>query len=132
MRAGLRRLWRAGVLVLGLRRRRFRLGGRRFCDFRLGRLGCLGRRRGLVGSGRGLARFECTQLGDILRMLVERLGNWAEAGSHHTIFSVRGVWDVSKLELIGKEVIPQIRSLGEPSPLGEPLPLNDLSPVGDG
>jgi hypothetical protein len=48
----------------------------------------------------------------------------AEAGSHHTIFSVRGVWDVSKLELIGKEVIPQIRALGEPSPLGEPLPLN--------
>jgi len=60
---------------------------------------------------------------------VERLGNWAEAGSHHTIFSVRGVWDVSKLELIGKEVIPQIRALGEPSPLGGPLPLNDPSPA---
>jgi len=50
--------------------------------------------------------------------LVDRLGNWAEAGSHHTIFSVRGVADISKLELIGRDVIPQVRSLGEPSPLG--------------
>ncbi len=49
--------------------------------------------------------------------LVDRLGNWAEAGSHHTIFSVRGVADISKLELIGRDVIPQVRSLGEPSPL---------------
>lgn len=49
--------------------------------------------------------------------LVERLGNWAEAGSHHTILSVRGVSDVSKLELIGRDVIPQIRGLGERSPL---------------
>jgi len=50
--------------------------------------------------------------------LVERLGNWAEAGSQHTIVSVRGVSDISKLELIGRDVIPQVRSLGEASPLG--------------
>ena len=49
--------------------------------------------------------------------LVERLGNWAEAGSHHTVFSVRNVWDLAKLELIGRDVIPQVRALGEPSPL---------------
>lgn len=49
--------------------------------------------------------------------LVERLGNWAQAGSHHTIFSVRGVSDISKLDLIGSDVIPQIRALGERSPL---------------
>jgi len=49
--------------------------------------------------------------------LVERLGNWAEAGSHHTIFAVRGVADISKLELIGRDVLPQVRELGEPSPL---------------
>lgn len=49
--------------------------------------------------------------------LVERLGNWAEAGSHHTIFSVRGVSDITKLELIGRNVIPQIRGIGQPSPL---------------
>jgi hypothetical protein len=50
--------------------------------------------------------------------LVERLGNWAEAGSQHTIFSVRGVSDISKLELIGREVLPQVRGLADPSPLG--------------
>jgi alkanesulfonate monooxygenase SsuD/methylene tetrahydromethanopterin reductase-like flavin-dependent oxidoreductase (luciferase family) len=48
---------------------------------------------------------------------VERLGNWAEAGSHHTIVSIRGVSDLSKIELIGRDVIPQIRDLGAPSPL---------------
>ena len=49
--------------------------------------------------------------------LVERLGNSASAGSHHTIFSVRNLWDPSKIELIGRDVIPQVRGLGEPSPL---------------
>ena len=49
--------------------------------------------------------------------VVERLGNSAEAGSHHTIFSVRNVWDLSKIEMIGQDVIPQVRGLGEPSPL---------------
>ena len=48
---------------------------------------------------------------------VERLGNWAEAGSHHTIVSIRGVSDLSKIDLIGRDVIPQIRDLGAPSPL---------------
>jgi F420-dependent oxidoreductase-like protein len=52
---------------------------------------------------------------------VERLGNWAEAGSHHTIVSIRNVWDLSKLELIGRDVIPQIRPLGSPSPLDASL-----------
>lgn len=50
--------------------------------------------------------------------LVERIGGWAEAGSMHTIVSIKNAWDLSKLELIGREVIPQIRGLGSPSPLG--------------
>jgi F420-dependent oxidoreductase-like protein len=49
--------------------------------------------------------------------LVERLGGAAEAGAQHAIFSVRDVHDVSKLELIGARVIPQLREVGEPSPL---------------
>jgi alkanesulfonate monooxygenase SsuD/methylene tetrahydromethanopterin reductase-like flavin-dependent oxidoreductase (luciferase family) len=49
--------------------------------------------------------------------LVERLGNWAEAGSQHTIVSIRGVHDLEKLELVGRDVIPQIRELGTLSPL---------------
>jgi len=49
---------------------------------------------------------------------VDRLGGFAEAGAQHTIVSVKGVWDIAKLELIGKEVIPHIAAMGDPSPLG--------------
>ena len=49
--------------------------------------------------------------------VVDRLGAFAEAGSQHTIVSIKGVWDVAKLELIGRDVIPQIAGLGDPSPL---------------
>jgi hypothetical protein len=49
--------------------------------------------------------------------LVDRLAGWSEAGSHQTIFSIRGVSDISKIELIGRDVIPQIRDLGSRSPL---------------
>lgn len=49
--------------------------------------------------------------------LVDRLGGWAEAGSMHSIISIRDVADVSKLELIGREVIPQVKGLGERSPI---------------
>lgn len=49
--------------------------------------------------------------------LIDRLGAIAEAGVQHVMLTVRGVDDVSKLELIGNEVIPQARSMGTPSPL---------------
>ena len=49
--------------------------------------------------------------------LVARLGGWAEAGSMHTIFSVKDVWDLGKLELLGRDVLPQVRALGPASPL---------------
>jgi F420-dependent oxidoreductase-like protein len=52
--------------------------------------------------------------------LVDRLGAWAEAGSMHTIFSVRNVWDPARLELIGRDVLPQVRGLGVASPLDPP------------
>jgi hypothetical protein len=48
---------------------------------------------------------------------VDRLGAWADAGSMHAIFSVRDIWDPAKLELIGRDVIPQVRDLGDPSPI---------------
>lgn len=48
---------------------------------------------------------------------VDMLGSLADAGSQHTIISIPGAWDVSKLELIGRDVIPQIRNLGRPSPI---------------
>ncbi len=49
--------------------------------------------------------------------LVDRLGAWAEAGSQHAIFSLTDAWDLAKLELIGRDVLPQVRSMGKPSPL---------------
>jgi hypothetical protein len=49
--------------------------------------------------------------------LVDRLSGWADAGSHQTIFSIRGLSDLSKIELIGRDVIPNIRALGAKSPL---------------
>ncbi|MDQ2853688.1 MAG: LLM class F420-dependent oxidoreductase [Chloroflexota bacterium] len=41
--------------------------------------------------------------------VVERFGRLAEAGAQHILVSVRGVSDVSKLERIGSEVMPQLR-----------------------
>jgi F420-dependent oxidoreductase-like protein len=41
--------------------------------------------------------------------LVERFGALGEAGAQHILISVRGVSDVSRLERIGAEVLPQLR-----------------------
>jgi F420-dependent oxidoreductase-like protein len=43
--------------------------------------------------------------------LVERLAGAAEVGAQHAIFSVRDVHDVSKLELIGAQAIPELHGL---------------------
>ena len=48
---------------------------------------------------------------------VERLGRTSEVGAQHAIVSIRDVHDLSKLELIGRDVIPQLHGLGRPSPL---------------
>ncbi|CAN5648461.1 LLM class F420-dependent oxidoreductase [soil metagenome] len=86
-------------------------------------------RRHCAAVGRDYAEIERTNLTSISisedgargsktpAEFVDRLGAWAEAGSQHTIFSVRDVWDIARLELIGRDVIPQVRGLGEPSPL---------------
>ncbi len=47
----------------------------------------------------------------------DRLAALAEAGCQHCIFSVRNVNDVSRLEAIGRDVIPHVRGLGTPSPV---------------
>jgi F420-dependent oxidoreductase-like protein len=49
--------------------------------------------------------------------LVDRLGASAEAGSMQTIFSLREPWDLSKFELIERDVVPQIRDMGSRSPI---------------
>ena len=60
---------------------------------------------------------------------MDRLGAWAEAGSQHAIFSVRNVWDLAKLELIGRDVIPQLATLDRPAhsaDTGTMAPMSDL------
>ena len=41
--------------------------------------------------------------------VVERFGEFADAGAQHVIFSLRDVDEVSKLELLGREVFPHLR-----------------------
>jgi alkanesulfonate monooxygenase SsuD/methylene tetrahydromethanopterin reductase-like flavin-dependent oxidoreductase (luciferase family) len=41
--------------------------------------------------------------------IVERFGELSDAGAQHVIFSVRDVSDLSKLELLGRDVLPQLR-----------------------
>jgi hypothetical protein len=41
--------------------------------------------------------------------VVERFGALGEAGAQHVLFSVRGVNDVTQLERLGSEVLPQLR-----------------------
>ncbi len=43
--------------------------------------------------------------------VIERFGELADAGAQHVIFSLRDVHDVSKLELLGREVFPHLRGL---------------------
>lgn len=49
--------------------------------------------------------------------LVERLARTTEVGTQHAIFSLRNVHELSPIELIGRDVIPQLRDVGQPSPL---------------
>jgi alkanesulfonate monooxygenase SsuD/methylene tetrahydromethanopterin reductase-like flavin-dependent oxidoreductase (luciferase family) len=43
--------------------------------------------------------------------IVNRFGELGDAGAQHVIFTVPGVEDLRKLEIIGRDVIPQLRDL---------------------
>jgi F420-dependent oxidoreductase-like protein len=43
--------------------------------------------------------------------LVDRFGDLADAGAQHVIIGLRDVWDVVNLEIIGRDVIPDLRGL---------------------
>ena len=49
--------------------------------------------------------------------IVQRLGEWAEAGSQHTIFSIRDL-DLRKLERLGHTVVPQAHDIGSAAMTG--------------
>ena len=43
--------------------------------------------------------------------VIERFGELADAGAEHVIISMRQLPDIAALELVGREVIPQIHAL---------------------
>jgi F420-dependent oxidoreductase-like protein len=45
--------------------------------------------------------------------MVDRMGGWHEAGSQHAIFAIRNVAEPGILELVGRDVIPQVHAFGE-------------------
>ncbi|HXQ95987.1 MAG TPA: LLM class F420-dependent oxidoreductase [Candidatus Acidoferrales bacterium] len=53
------------------------------------------------GGGEGVSPAE----------MVDRIGAWHDAGSQHVIFSVRNVAEPGILELIGRDVVPQVHGM---------------------
>ena len=49
--------------------------------------------------------------GDTTDQVVDRFGELWDAGAEHVIFSLRDAWRIEPLERIGRDVIPQVRSL---------------------
>jgi F420-dependent oxidoreductase-like protein len=56
-------------------------------------------------------RLDGASRGEPAARVVDRFGELADAGAQHVIFSLRDVHDVRALEVIGRDVIPQLRSL---------------------
>jgi len=52
-----------------------------------------------------------TRGADTPAQIVDHFGELADAGAQHVIFGVRDVHDLSRLELLGREVLPQLRDL---------------------
>jgi len=44
--------------------------------------------------------------------MVDRIGTWHDAGSQHAIFSIRNVYEPGILELVGRDVVPQVHAMG--------------------
>jgi F420-dependent oxidoreductase-like protein len=56
-------------------------------------------------------RFDPGQRGERVSEIVDELGNLAEMGFEAALGSVADVWDITPLEAIGSQVIPQVASL---------------------
>ncbi len=42
--------------------------------------------------------------------MVDRIGSWHEAGSQHAIFSIRNVSEPGILEMVVRDVVPQVHA----------------------
>ncbi len=51
------------------------------------------------------------QPGDSPAQVVDRFGELADAGAQHVIFGVQNVWDPRTIEILGRDVLPQLRDL---------------------
>lgn len=83
-------------------------------------------------EGRAYASIERTNLGRLAvtadgrdgtltpAAALDRLAAWAEAGSMHAIVSIPDVHRLDALELLGRDVIPHLRTIGEPVPPRDP------------
>ncbi len=51
------------------------------------------------------------QPGESPQQVIDRFGELADAGAQHVIFGVRDVWDPRSIEVLGRDVLPELRSL---------------------
>jgi F420-dependent oxidoreductase-like protein len=49
--------------------------------------------------------------GDVPAQVIDRFGELSDAGAQHVIFSVRDVWDPRMLEILGRDVLPDLHAL---------------------
>ncbi len=51
------------------------------------------------------------QSGESPQQVIDRFGELADAGAQHVIFGVGDVWDPRMIEILGRDVLPQVRAL---------------------
>ena len=56
-------------------------------------------------------RFDYTGRGESAQQVVDRFGELSDAGAQHVIFSVFDVFDPRAMEVLGRDVIPQLHAL---------------------
>jgi F420-dependent oxidoreductase-like protein len=50
--------------------------------------------------------------GESPTQVVDRFGELSDAGAQHVIFSVRDAWNPAAMEILGRDVLPELRKLG--------------------
>ena len=73
--------------------------------------GAAGTARAAAGTGTARAESGATRGGQTGAQIVDRFGELADAGAQHVIVSLRDLVDPSRLDLVGRDVIPHIRAL---------------------
>jgi hypothetical protein len=50
--------------------------------------------------------------GESPQQVVDRFGELSDAGAQHVIFGVRDVWEPRVMEILARDVLPELRKLG--------------------